>query len=356
MRQITLIALAVLLATSVAGSVSLFNVSEAREGASDPPSAGSGTGEVTSDPYFQVVDNGTKGHFHAPRWKKHPADSDTYGEDYATAESSAGAARFRVEIPEDDYYSVYARWPTSADNASAVRFGVPTASGATWEEVDQSVDGGFWVRIGAYEMQKGKRVLQITGDPQQEGRIVADAVMVIRDVLVGRNGRTASYANPDNLAPETSGSATASGKPTFRTMSRLNPDGADVVRVAKRHLRTRYGHNRCRKGVREDCSCFTRLVYRHFGFKFADSPVWQWRMRAGRKIYNKDNLHRGDLVFHDLNRDGRLNDHLRDHVSIWAGNGNVIHASSYFGRVVISEEKYLHRFWGGKRFNLSKYV
>jgi cell wall-associated NlpC family hydrolase len=71
-------------------------------------------------------------------------------------------------------------------------------------------------------------------------------------------------------------------------------------------------------------------------------------MPRGEKIYRKANLRRGDLVFHDLNRDRKLNDHFADHVSIWAGNGNIIHASSYFDKVVISEAKYLNGFWGGK--------
>jgi hypothetical protein len=39
-------------------------------------------------------------------------------------------------------------------------------------------------------------------------------------------------------------------------------------------------------------------------------------MKAGEKVHRKANLRRGNLVFHDLNRDGELNDHYRDHVSI----------------------------------------
>ncbi len=351
MRRLTSVVLAVLVASGLAVSASLFNVSEATEGASDPPPTGGEVSADASDPYFQVVDNATKGRFRAPGWETQPADPETYGEDYATAEPSADAASFRVKIPEDDYYSVYARWPTGADNASAVRFGIPTTSGTESDEVDQGLDGGFWVRIGAYEMEKGERVLQVSGNPEHEGRVVADAVMVIRDVLVGRDGRTASYANPDELAPATSGADADGGETTFSRMSHNNPNGSDVVRVAKWHLGTPYGTSRCRNNVREDCSCHTRLVYKHFGRRLPDSPVWQWRMKAGRKIYRKANLRRGDLVFHDFNRDG-LNDHYADHVGIWAGNGNMVHASNYFNRVVISEEKYLNGFWGGKRLRL----
>src|SRR5829696_392947 len=347
MRRIALIVLSVFLASGVAWSASLPGASEAR---GDAPAARV-TGDVTSDPYFQVVDNDTKGRFRAPGWEEHPAGSHAYGDSYSTSESSAGAALFRVKIPEKDYYSVYARWPRSANNTQVVRFGVSTASGTTWEEVDQSIDGGYWVRIGAYEMTRGERVLKVVRKPGQRGRVVADAVMVIGDVLVGRNGHTASYADPEELAPENTGTS----EPTYSAMGNSISEVTEVVHVAKRHLRTPYGHRPCRRLVREDCSCFTKLVYRRFGFRFADSPVRQWHMKPGRKIHNKNNLRRGDLVFHDLNRDGRLNDHLRDHVSIWVGHGNVIHASRYFGRVVISKESYLRGYWGAKRFNLSKY-
>jgi hypothetical protein len=179
-----------------------------------------------------------------------------------------------VKIPEDDHYSVYARWPAGEDNSSAVRFQIPTASGVRSEEVDQGLDGGFWVRIGAHEMEKGERFVRVGGNPEREGRAVADAVMVIRDVLVGRDGRTASYANPDELAPDDSGDAASAGEPTLSTM---HHDGStnrrDVVRRAKRHLGTPYGHDRCRNNVQEDCSCLTRLVYEHFGRRFPDSPV-----------------------------------------------------------------------------------
>ena len=354
MRRLVLVVLAVSVAAGFVASASLSGASEAAEAPPDPPPAGGASAEVSSSPYFHVVDNAAEGRFSAPGWEKHPAGPGTYGEDYATADPSAsGAARFRVKIPEDDHYSVYARWPAGEDNSSAVRFQIPTASGARSDEVDQGLDGGFWVRIGAYEMEKGERFVQVSGNPEREGRAVADAVMVIRDVLVGRDGRTASYANPDELAPDDSGDAASAGEPTLSTM---HHDGSanrrDVVRRAKRHLGTPYGHDRCRNNVQEDCSCLTRLVYKHFGRKFPDSPVWQWRMKAGDKVYRKANLRRGNLVFHDLNRDGDLNDHYKDHVSIWAGNGNIVHASSYFGRVVTSEEKYLGGFWGGKRFRL----
>ena len=341
MRRLLIVLVAFPLAAGCAVLASVFDVSEAREPASKPA-------PTRADPYFQVVDNGMTNRFSAPGWEKHLADDQTYGEDYAVADSgSDDMARFRVKVPEDDYYSVYARWPAAPENTKA-RFGIPTDSGIRWNTVDQSIDGGFWVRIEAFKMEKGERFLRVTGPPGQEGSVVADAVMIVRDVLVGRDGRTASYANPDELAPAIS----ESGEPMLSTLSvrKYNPTRNDILEVARRHLGTPYGHRTCEKHVQEDCSCHTRLVYRFFGRKLPDSPVYQWRMKAGTKVFNKDNLRSGDLVFHDLDRSGRIDDHYRDHVSIWAGNGNIIHASSYFDEVVISKMKYLKGFKAGKTF------
>lgn len=340
MRRLIIISVAVSLAVGYALLTSVFDVSEAGEAASKPVS-------THTDPYFQVVDNAMTSRFSAPGWEVQPPDAQTFGENYAAAESPSGEARFRVNVPEDDYYSVYARWPATPENTAA-RFGVPTDSGIKWSTVDQSINGGFWVRIDAYKMEKGERFLRIAEDPGQDGRVVADAVMIIRDVLVGSDGRTASYANPDELAPNVLGSD--GSMLSTLSVDKYNPTRSDILEVAKRHLGTKYGHSTCEKHVLEDCSCHTMLVYKYFGRKLPDSPVYLWRMKAGTRVFNKDNLRSGDLVFHDLDGSGRMDDHYKDHVSIWAGNGNIIHASSYFDEVVISKMRYLKGFKGGKTF------
>lgn len=358
--RVALIVSAVFLALGVAGSVSISNASGARSEPSpttpEDPNKLEGVeervlNESPKNPYHQVVDDSDVRNFEAEGYQGRQAEVGAFGEGYAVATDKSGAASFKMKVPETRYYSVWARWPAAGENAQGARMGIPSSDGMKWEEVDQSKDGGMWVRIGAYEMQKGQRDILLESGG---GRAVADAVMVVGDALVGKDGRTASVADPyDFAADEEDQSPYASESLSRSSMTTKagGPTGADVVRIARRHLGTRYGYNRCANNVREDCSCLTRLVYRAFGQKLPDSPVLQWRMNAGRKIHNKANLRRGDLVFHDLNRDG-LNDHYKDHVSIWAGNGNIVHASSYFGRVVVSEERYLDGFWGGKRFRL----
>ena len=359
MLRAALVVSAVFLAAGVAGSDSLANASVTRSDpnpitSEDPKKTESVEDRVLNEspknPYHQVVDDSDARNFDAMGYQGRQAGEEAFGEGYAIATDKAGPASFEMQVPQTRYYSVWARWPTGGEDAEAARIGIPSSDGMRWEGLDQSEDGGMWVRIGAYELQKGQRGILL----ESGGRTLADAVMIVGDALVGKDGRTASVADPYDFAADEEDRipyASESLSKNSTTTKAGGPTGADIVRVAKRHLGTRYGYNRCANNVREDCSCHTRLVYRPFGQKLPDSPVRQWQMDAGRKIHKKANLRRGDLVFHDINRDG-LNDHYRDHVSIWAGNGNVVHASSYFGRVVMSEERYLHGFWGGKRFGL----
>jgi cell wall-associated NlpC family hydrolase len=352
MRRLLLVSLAVFLAATLASLTSFgsTNALGTQEGTTGPPPAEGGDSAVASDPYSQVVDNDAPGRFKAPGWDKESSNPAGYGKDFRFVEPTERAepARFEITIPATDYYTVYAWWAAEEGNNAATRFGVGTTSGVKWSEVNQRIDGGMWVRIGSYEMEEGERVVQIEGASQSKGRVVADAVLVARDAIVGADGQTASVVDPDALASDP---ADATFSARHMTGGHRNPNGRDVLRVAKRHLGTRYGNNRCRINVREDCSCHTRLVYRHFGRRFPDSPVSQWRMRAGKKIFRKSDLRVGNLVFFDLNGGG-MNSHWRDHVAIWAGNGNVIHASSYFNKVVISEARYIRGFTGGKRFRL----
>ncbi|QIN84543.1 hypothetical protein GBA63_19270 [Rubrobacter tropicus] len=335
---------AVVFAAVLAASVLLFAVPEAR---SQDTSSGSA-------PYFQVVDNSDEERFRASGWERRGQNAQAYGEDFVRAGSSAGAAGFKVKIPKTRYYTVYARWPGDGGNLSAARVRVPTASGTKWEEIDQRSDAGLWVSVGVYKMKRGERVVEVEG---QDGA-VADAVMVAADAMVAPEGRTASYANPDELAGEDpegkESTAARSGETDAQTRTYANPTRADVVRQAKRHLGTPYrygGLSACRAFRTEDCSCLTRLVYKQFGRTLPDHPGQQWQGRYGKKIYSKSGLRAGDLVFFDYSRDGQLND-PHDAVAVYAGNGSVIIASSYWGKVARVEMRYLNGFWGGKRLAL----
>ncbi|MDP8950175.1 MAG: NlpC/P60 family protein [Actinomycetota bacterium] len=273
-----------------------------------------------SEPYSQIVDNASPARFSAWGWEERSGRTRYLGKDYSYVDPSEVGypARFRVEIPATDHYTVYARWPAAKRNNAATLFGVSTASGIKWIKVDQRRDGGMWVRLGAYKMEAGDRyAVQVSGY-RARGRVVADAVMVVRGTQV-----------PPEVDPLTGG-------PPLR--------GQEVVQRARDHIGTPYVHSPpgpCEAHRSEDCSCLTSLVYGKW-LEMVDHPVEQWRY--GRQVA-RSNLRPGDLVF--FKEAGWSNPIT--HVGIYSGRGNIIHASSYWGAVVERPMEHVSGYYGAKR-------
>ena len=286
-------------------------------------------------PYSQVVDNASHRRFYSERsWRKssHRASA-RYGKDFSYTKPAKGAtpAWFRVMIPTEGYYTVYARWPAARINNPETRFRVSTASGLEKAEVNQRRDGGVWVRLGAYEMKEGNRYsVQVAGRSKAEGRIVADAVMVVAGTqaapLPGEDGATRRSA-VDEATP-TGGNVMAS----------------EVVERARTHLGTPYRHSPplpCQAYRSEDCSCLTSLVFGKW-VTMTDNPVEQWNM--GRRVERSD-LRPGDMVFFKEAGEG----YPITHVAIYSGAGNIIHASTYWGSVVERPMQYVNGYYGARR-------
>ncbi len=334
MRRSVLFAAAFLLAAIAATSASLFifyESSEARTPSQGSVASGPELPEEDFPAYSQTVDNSSESRFEAPGWESESSSSERYGEDYRIAgpRGDVERARYKVRIPETDTYSVYAWWPSAGvDNVSA-RYGISTTSGVEWTEVDQGKDGGSWVKLGEYRMKGGDRyAVQIAPGSDGAGHLVADAVAVVRGVQSGPPEKSYGPADGETFA--------AQGK---------RPSRKAIVRQARRHLGTRYvlsPPGPCRAFRKEDCSCHTKLVFRKFGKRLPDDPARQWQ--RGRRIA-KSNVRPGDLVFF------RENGRNITHVGIYSGNGNIIHASSYFGKVVESKMKYIRGYVGGRRLN-----
>jgi cell wall-associated NlpC family hydrolase len=286
-------------------------------------------------PYSQVVDNASPRRFYSERnWKESSnRASARYGKDFRYTRPTGGAtpAWFRMRIPTDGYYTVYARWPAAKINNPAARFHVSTASGLERVEVNQRRDGGVWVRLGAYEMREGNRYsVQVAGRSKAEGRIVADAVMVVAGT------QAAPQPVEDGAARR---SAVDQATPTGG-----NVMASEVVARARTHLGTPYRHSPplpCEAYRSEDCSCLTSLVFSKW-VTMPDNPVEQWNV--GRSVQRSD-LRPGDLVF--FKEAGES--YPITHVAIYSGAGNIIHASTYWGGVVERPMKYVNGYYGARR-------
>jgi cell wall-associated NlpC family hydrolase len=286
-----------------------------------------------SEAYSQVVDNASARRFSARGWEERSGIAPSYGKDfsYAWPQRDPGSARFRVRIPDKDYYTVYARWPAARGNNSGTRFGIRTSSGTRWTEVDQRRDGAMWVRLGDYEMEAGYRTaVRVSGVAKTEGRVVADAIMVVR-------GTQTAPPREDAARRESDGGA-AVGSGLLR--------GAEVVRRARAHIGTPYRHSPplpCEAFRSEDCSCLTSMVFSKW-LTLPDDPVAQWRM--GESVAKSDLLP-GDLVF--FKEAGEANPIT--HVAIYSGSNNIIHASTYWGHVVERPLEQVSGYYGAKRLS-----
>src|SRR5215212_587132 len=168
-------------------------------------------------PYSQVVDNASpRKFFSAPEWRENNKRVTKYGKDYrfVRPDNDVTPAWFRVRIPEDGFYAVYARWPSAKGNNPKTRFQISTASGVKKVEVNKRKDGGVWVRLGAYKMNAGNRYsVRVGGRSKAEGRVVADAVMVVAGTQAAPQAGNDGTSS-DSGAPTTYGAFSFGGETT----------------------------------------------------------------------------------------------------------------------------------------------
>jgi len=120
---------------------------------------------------------------------------------------------------------------------------------------------------------------------------------------------------------------------------------AELVQYAKRFIGCPYVWAGAGPSV-FDCSGYTMYVYKHFGYNFGHGCSVQSNA-LGAKL-SVSQLLPGDIVFFDTN--GGHNS--LEHVGIYIGNGDFVHASSGGGQVMISNlysGYYNTNFMWGKR-------
>jgi len=295
-------------------------------------------------PYSQVVDNASSRHFFSARgeWKKSNNRVTRYGKDYRYVRPAKDVtpAWFKVRIPTAGFYTVYARWPAAKGNNPETRFQISTASGLKKVKVNQRRDGGVWMRLGAYKMNAGNRYsVQVAGRSKAEGRVVADAVMVVAGTQAAPQAGD-DGASPESRTPYVADASAFNGKTIVGGYAVYS----EVLERARTHLGTPYSHSPpmpCTAYRSEDCSCFTSLVFSKW-VTMPDNPVGQWYV--GREV-EKSDLRPGDLVFF---KEAGMNRPIT-HVAIYSGGGNILHASDYWGMVVESPMKYVDGYYGARR-------
>jgi cell wall-associated NlpC family hydrolase len=146
--------------------------------------------------------------------------------------------------------------------------------------------------------------------------------------------------NEPSLVDGTAPSATEAEDLMFAASGGTSGDA--VVQEARYYIGIRYRYATC-SGLRMSCTCLTKTTWAGFGHKLPMTEVGQWTYEPSRRIKYKYNLMPGDIVFF---REGGT---VLTHVGIYSGNGNIVHASKFFGKVVESKMRYIRGYAGAQR-------
>jgi RHS repeat-associated protein len=110
------------------------------------------------------------------------AATGAYGYDVSTAPAGSGSAQFnwQLTIPRDGNYEVFVRHPQVTGAATDAKFTVTHNGGSVNKTVNQTQNAGAWVSLGSYSFVEDG-VQKVTVTDQATGKVLADAVKLVRD-------------------------------------------------------------------------------------------------------------------------------------------------------------------------------
>jgi hypothetical protein len=144
-------------------------------------------GDTGGEGYTRVVDNAdnaTSGRFSASGswgWSRYSPTRYYWNYRFTAPKATRDTAKYRFDIPVRDDYAVYAWWPSNPGYNTAAPIGIKTSSGWRWVTVDQTKNGGRWVFLGTFNMERGDEwKIQVSRWTGGEGIVIADAMKVVR--------------------------------------------------------------------------------------------------------------------------------------------------------------------------------
>lgn len=108
-------------------------------------------------------------------------------------------------------------------------------------------------------------------------------------------------------------------EPTYNNSSSSSSQGQEIVDYARQFLGNPYVYGGTSLTNGTDCSGFVQSVYAHFGYSLPRTCTTQSVCGRGVSV---DELQPGDLVIYSVY--GEI-----EHIAIYSGNGNTIHASNW---------------------------
>ena len=148
-----------------------------------------GTGEggpsltISSTPSIVVDNAASTGVTITGTWTVSTGIAGYYGANYLHDGNTGGtggkSVRFTPTLPITGRYDVYMRWVSDSIRASNARVEVNANAGTTFMRVNQRVDGGTWVKLGAFNFTAGSTGSVLIRNNGANGWVTADAVQLV---------------------------------------------------------------------------------------------------------------------------------------------------------------------------------
>ncbi|QKG85339.1 hypothetical protein GXN76_13215 [Kroppenstedtia pulmonis] len=149
-------------------------------------------------PKQAIIDNSDTAHTSSKGvWTKSTNVSGYYGSNYQANSKGTGADQFTwsYQPPETGVYRVSVRYTSASDRASNAPYTVTYSDGKTTRTVNQRTNGGKWVELGTYNLQKDV-TSKVTLTDNANGFVIADAVRYeyLPGWVISDNGHTTNQA------------------------------------------------------------------------------------------------------------------------------------------------------------------
>jgi autotransporter-associated beta strand protein len=165
-------------ATAVSGTRYFYRVT-----AIDGTGEGLPSATISTAPSIVVDNSAGTGVTLTGAWTVSTGLAGFYGANYLhddnTGATGGKSVRFTPTLPFSGRYDVYMRWVSDSIRASNARVEIASNAGTTFTRVNQRIDGGTWVKLGAFNFTAGTAGSILIRNNGADGWVIADAVQLV---------------------------------------------------------------------------------------------------------------------------------------------------------------------------------
>jgi hypothetical protein len=133
-------------------------------------------------PTTYIMDNTSSGFSASANWSTGTSSVDKYGTDYRyrSTQAVSDAATWTVNLAASGTYAVYVWYPQGSNRSTTAPFMISTSTGSTTVSVNEQINGGQWVNLGAFSMNAGTNTVKLSCWTTAGFVVVADAVKWVK--------------------------------------------------------------------------------------------------------------------------------------------------------------------------------